>query len=572
MIKARIDPENPRANLKSYPKTYGSFSWSDVEREFSWFESGKVNIVHEAIDRWASIPDFRINKALIIEKAGRVSEFSFSELRRLSCQWANLFSLSGLEKGDRLFIFLPPCPELYLAMLACARIGAVFCSLYPTLSYDELEDRFNDARPRAVLTSADLAERAPLDALSAVDLLFLTNGPAPKIAPREVVVCEKLAAMPEECEPEWLDRDYPLYLLYTSGSTGPPKGIVHAHGDMVGHLATARLALDLNKLDRIWTDGSPAWVTGAVYSAFAPWLCGAVSIVQADPFSASTWYRTVEQHKVDVWYTTPRTIRKLMEAGEDLPRRYDFCCLRHIATVGEALDPELFYWAKSNLKRSPHDTWWMTETGMICLANFPSMDIKPGSMGKPVPGVQAAVIDENGDPLPELTLGELALKPGWPSMMKQIWNDDARYRDYFRLKGWFATGDMVLRDDEGYYYHQGRIDDLIKAGDVLVGPYEIEQILRRHPAAHEAAVISREKGGQSLLKGFVVINQGYGASNRLNHELRAFVKANLSPDVRLDELEFLEALPKTRSGKLLRRVLRAREFGLPVGDPLKMKD
>jgi len=572
MIRARIDAENPQANLKSYPKTYRSFSWSDIRQELSCFQSGKVNIVHEAIDRWALIPEFRATKALVIETAGRSHELSFSELRRLSCQWANLFASSGLRKGDRLFIFLPPCPELYLAMLACARLGALFCPLYPTLSFGEFEDRFKNAQPQALLTSADLAERAPVDALSEVELLFLTNGPYPKLARKEILVSDALAGVDEEREPEWVDPDYPLYLLYTSGSTGPPKGIVHAHGDMVGHLATARYALDLKKNDRIWTDGSPAWVTGAVYSAFAPWLCGAASIVQAEPFAASTWYRTLERHQVDVWYTTPRTIRKLMEAGDDLPGRYDLSRLRHIATVGEALDPELFYWAKSNLKRSLHDTWWMTETGMICIANFASMDIKPGSMGKPMPGVEATVIDENGVPLPELTMGELALKPGWPAMMKQIWRDDRRYQDYFRLNGWFATGDMVLRDEEGYYYHQGRIDDLIKAGDIFIGPYEIEQVLRRHPAAMEAAVISRDKGGQALLKGFVVVNPGYSASNRLNHELRAFVSANLSPDVRLQEIEFLEALPKTRSGKLLRRVLRARELGLPVGDPLKMKD
>ena len=234
-----------------------------------------------------------------------------------------------------------------------------------------------------------------------------------------------------------------------------PKGIVHTHRDMTGHVMTAKYVLDINRDTIVWTDGDPAWVTGAVYSTFAPWLRGSTSVVQGDPFSASTWYRTLERHKVAVWYTTPRTIRRLMEAGEDLPSRYDFSHLRHVSTVGETLPPDLFYWARKNLKLSLHDTWWMTETGMICLANFPSMVIKPGSMGKPAPGVEAAVVDENGEPLPLLTIGELALKPGWPAMMTDIWRDRDRYQDYFRLEGWFLTGDMVIQDEEGYFYHQG---------------------------------------------------------------------------------------------------------------------
>ena len=296
-------------------------------------------------------------------------------------------------------------------------------------------------------------------------------------------------------------------------------------------------------------------------------------MVQGDPFSASTWYRTLERHEVAVWYTTPRTIRRLMEAGEDLPSRYDFSHLRHISTVGETLPPDLFYWAKKNLKLSLHDTWWMTETGMICLANFPSMAIKPGSMGKPAPGVEAAVVDENGESLPLLTMGELALKPGWPSMMTDIWRDRERYQDYFRLEGWFLTGDMVLQDEEGYFYHQGRMDDLIKAGDVLIGPYEIEQVLCNHPAVTEAAVISRNKGSDSPnLKAFVIIGKGFNPSNRLNHELKAFVRAHLPHEAAVSEIEFMDALPKTLSGKLLRRVLRARELGLPTGDTLSMLD
>jgi acetyl-CoA synthetase len=478
----------------------------------------------------------------------------------------------GLKAGDRFFIFLPACPEIYFALLGCARLGVLFCPLYATLGFDELEACIKNAEPSAILTHPDLAERLPYDTMDFVQSIFFCEGPLPGLFRNEILVPEELDPASGDLEPIWVTGDTPLYLIYTSGSTGPPKGVVHAHRDMVGHLATGRYVLDLKENSILWTDGDSAWITGTVYGTFAPWLCGAASLIQGNPFSASTWYRSLERHGVSVWYTSPMRIKRLLEAGEDLPTRYDLSHLRHIATVGEALLPELFYWIKKNLKRSAHDTWWMSETGMICLANFPFMDIKPGSMGKPVPGIEAAIVDEMGEPLPLLTMGELALRAPWPSMMKGIWRDEERYRVYFRLKDWFLTGDMALKDEEGYYYHQGRIDDLIKVGEKLIGPYDIEQILRQHPAVLEAAVISKSTDlSKPHLKAFITIGKSYTPSNRLNQEIKAFVKANLSPDAPLKEIAFLDKLPKTSTGKLLRRVLRARELGLPAGDPSQMK-
>jgi acetyl-CoA synthetase len=373
--------------------------------------------------------------------------------------------------------------------------------------------------------------------------------------------------MPDDLPALPLPQDSPLYLNYTSGSTGPPKGIVHSHRDMIGIKATARSALDLSEGTILWTDADPAWVTGTVYGAFAPWLCGATSVVQGGPFRPSGCYLTLERQKVAVWYTTPKTIWKLMESGEDLPTRYDLSHLRHIATVGALLAPDLFYWVRKHLGRSPHDTWWMTETGMICIANFPSMDIKPGAMGRPVPGVETAILDESGHPLPAMSLGELAVKTDWPCMMTDMWEDRSRYQDYFRVKGWMLTGDMAIADEEGYIYHQGRNDDLITSGDgQMVGPYEVEGALIMHPAVAEAAVIAvgREPGkGSSYLKAFIVLNPGPAPSVRLGSELRAFVKANLSQEIVVREIAFTDDLPRTNSGKLLRRVLRARELGLP---------
>lgn len=573
MIKAVLPPENPDAAMGSYTETCESFSWKDVEKEFSWPETGNLNIAYEAIDRWAADRDKRDRTALIFEKAGKVETFTYLQLRELSSRWANLLIEFGFGVGDRLFIFLPPCPDIYFVLLACARLGVIFSPIYPTLTFDELEVRLQNAKPRGVVTHPDLAERLPDQAMKNVAHVFVIDDPKPGLFSGEVQVRELLDELPRKSSPRWFRGGTPLYLIYTSGSTGPPKGVVHAHQDMLGHVMTARYVLNLTESSVLWTDGDPGWVTGTVYGAFAPWLCGATSVIQGDQYSASTWYRTLERHRVSVWYTTPRTLTRLMEAGDDLAARYDFSQLRHVATVGETLAPDQFFWAKKMLKHAPHDTWWMTETGMICLANFPSMSIKPGSMGKPVPGIEAAVLDDKGQPLPPMTMGELALRPGWPSMMTSIWQDPARYQAYFRFRGWFLTGDMVTVDDEGYFYHQGRNDDLIKVGEKFVGPYEIEQVLSLHPAVMEAVVISMgSTSGRASVKGFVTIGAGFTPSARLNHEIKSFVRANFTPTLPLKEIEFLDELPKTRSGKLLRRVLRAREHGLPSGDTSKLKE
>ena len=382
--------------------------------------------------------------------------------------------------------------------------------------------------------------------------------------------------MPSEFPTVGLTLRTPLYLCYTSGSTGPPKGVIHTHGDMVGILATGPYVLDLKETSVFWADADPAWVTGMVYGVLAPWLCGATALVQGDPFDPANWYWTLEKHAVTICYTTPKTLMRLREAGDNLASRYDLSHLEHLATVGAPLVPDLFYWVKQYLGRAPHDTYWMTETGMICLANFPCMDIKPGSIGKPVPGVTAAILDERGEPMQPMSLGELALKVAWPAMMSGLWRDEMRYQDYFRVEGWFLTGDIAIMDEDGYYYHQGRNDDLIKAGgDKVIGPYEIEQVLCMHPAVEEAAVISsgsEPDEGLSYLKAFITINRCLTPSTRLNHEIKAFVKASLSEDIVIKEISFLKGLPKTRSGKLLRRVLRAGELGLPGGETANMQE
>lgn len=575
MLKATIAPENFEANLGSYEEACKNFSWAEEEKEFTWSTTGKLNIVHEAVDRWAMNEARRDRKALVFEKAGRVKEFSYAELSAVSSQWAAMFAELGFQAGDRIFIFLPSCPEVYCALLACARLGILVCVLFPTSGFDEIDARVRSARPRGLVTHPDLAERLPLQAMSSVEHVFLTGTASIGLFPSEIVVQDRLDPAIQTPIITWVTGDTPLFLIYTtSGTQWPPKAVVHAHRAMVGHRATAKYVLDIHDDTILWTDaGEPGWVTGIVYGIFAPLLHGITSIIQGDLFAASTWYRTLERHKVSAWYTTPRTISRLMEAGDDVPARYDLSSLRHVATVGEVLSPELFYWARHILKRSPHDTWWMTETGMVCIANFPSMSIKPGSMGKPVPGIEAAVLNDEGEPVTEYTMGELALRPNWPSLMTALWNDPVRYERHFRFEGWFLTGDMVTQDEDGYYYYDGRNDDLIKVGMRDTGPYEVEQILGLHQAVAESVVISvRAPDGRANFRAFVRVKEGFTPSNRLNLEIRNFVRANFTPEIPLSEIVFMDKLPRTRSGVPLRNVLIARELGLPSGDVSQLSE
>ncbi len=574
MIKARVPAQNPNANLNNYEQVCQSFNWTDIENELGLNPASPTNIIAESIDKWADHPDKCDHPALIFEKNGQVSIFSYRQLRNKSAQWAAFFTRNGFAVGDRLMIFLPPCREFFFAMAACARAGIIFCPMFASSGYNELETRLADISPKGILTNPDLVETIPSESATAIGAVFLTTAGSGSHS-NEIIIEDKPDALPVDTAPRQVPMETPLYIIYTSGSTRPPKGIIHSHGDMIGMYASARWALDLSDDDVLWTDADPAWVTGTVYGAFAPWLCGVTSVVSETPFTAANCYRTLETNRVSIWYTTPHTIRTLIEAGDDLPARYHLDTLCHIATVGSPLMPDLFYWVKKHLGNSPHDTWWMSETGIICLANLPALDIKPGAIGKPLPGVIATVLDDNGEELPSLSLGQLALKTGWPGMMKGLWQDRQRFEDYF-INGWFLTGDIALKDEEGYFYHQGRLDDILKTGENRsVGPFEIEQVLCQHPAVVEAAIIAKGKDretGTSVLKAFVIIKKDYPASRRLNHEIKMFVKAAIAPDISIDEITFIDNLPRTRSGKLLRRVLRAWELGLPGGDAASMVD
>jgi acetyl-CoA synthetase len=382
-----------------------------------------------------------------------------------------------------------------------------------------------------------------------------------------------MASASDESEVTFLDREDGLILHYTSGSTGKPKGVFHVQNAMLQHLHTGRVVLDLREDDVYWCTADPGWVTGTSYGVFAPWLNGVTNVVRGGRFSPQDWYATIEKYKVTVWYSAPTAFRMLMGAGDDAVKPFDLSSLRHVLSVGEPLNPEVVRWGNRVYGQRIHDTWWMTETGGQLICNYPSMEIKPGSMGRPVPGVQAAIIDDQGNELPPFRMGNLAIRTPWPSMMRKIWNNPTKYAEYFHIPGWYVSGDSAYKDEEGYFWFQGRIDDVINTSGERVGPFEVESKLVEHPAVAEAGVIGKPDPLRGeIIKAFISLREGYAPSDELKADIAKFVKEGLSAHASPREIEFKDKLPKTRSGKIMRRVLKAWELNLPTGDLSTIED
>jgi acetyl-CoA synthetase len=366
-------------------------------------------------------------------------------------------------------------------------------------------------------------------------------------------------------------EDYAI-MHYTSGTTGKPKGAVHVHEAVVGHYATAKYALDLQEEDIYWCTADPGWVTGTSYGMFGPWSNGVTQVVYEGAFSSKNWYSFLERHKVTVWYTAPTAIRMLMKSGDDLPRQYGFDSLRYMCSVGEPLNPEAVIWGEKIFGKPFHDNWWQTETGSIMIANYPSQDVKPGSMGRPFPDIEPAILDDAFRELPPGKEGSLALKPGWPSMFRTYWKKEDLYQSRFN-EGWYITGDKAKKDEEGYYWFVGRADDVINTAGHLVGPFEVESVLIEHPAVAEAGVIGKpDPIAMEVIKAFVSLKEGHEPSDKLREELKRYVMKRLSSAASPREIEFIDSLPKTRSGKIMRRLLKAKELGLPLGDTSTLED
>ncbi|ASZ68382.1 acetate--CoA ligase [Bacillus cereus] len=559
-------------NLPNYDEAYANFNWEEVNKNFTWNETGRVNMAYEAIDKHAK-SDRKNKVALYYQDGSRKEKYTFKEMKDFSNKAGNVLKNYGdVEKGDRVFIFMPRSPELYFALLGAVKLGAIVGPLFEAFMEGAVRDRLEDSEAKVLITTPELLERVPLNDLPALKTVFLV-GDNVEEGGKTVAFNPLFEQASKELHIEWLGLEDGLILHYTSGSTGKPKGVLHAQNAMVQHYQTAKWVLDLKEDDVYWCTADPGWVTGTAYGIFAPWLVGASNVILGGRFSPEAWYEALQDYGVTVWYSAPTAFRMLMGAGQDAIKKYDLSQVRHVLSVGEPLNPEVIRWGMNAFGLRIHDTWWMTETGGQVICNYPCMEIRPGSMGKPIPGVKAAIVDNEGNEVPPYTMGNLAIAKGWPSMMRGIWNNQQKYESYFMPGDWYVSGDSAYMDEDGYFWFQGRIDDVIMTSGERVGPFEVESKLIEHAAVAEAGVIGiPDPVRGEIIKAFIALRAGYEPSDELKEEIRQFVKKGLAAHAAPRQIEFRDKLPKTRSGKIMRRVLKAWELNLPTGDLSTMED
>ena len=572
-------------NLEDYDATRAAFTWSQIPDLCAGMGEGGCNIAYAAVDRHADGPLAGKSALRFIAdtppgEALSAHDLSYGELARLTRRFTNVLRGLGIGKGDKVFVIMGRVPELYVSMLGALRNGSVVSPLFSAFGPEPIQTRVNIGAADVLVTTAAIYKRkiAKIRAeLPSVKHVLI-------VGDEQIDGTENFHALMDAAGDvaaiEPTGAGDPSLLHFTSGTTGTPKAAQHVHGAVAMHYITGRYALDLHDDDIYWCTADPGWVTGTSYGIISPLLHGVTSVIDEAEFDAQRWYRILQDEAVTVWYTAPTAIRMLIKAGPDLPARYRFPALRFIASVGEPLNAEAVWWGKKVLGLPIHDNWWQTETGGIMVANTPAFDIKPGSMGRPLPGVDACVVDHNPDTgevhvieEPDVE-GELALRVGWPSMFRGYLNQDERYRKCFTpgVEGdLYLSGDLVKRDAGGYLWFVGRADDVIKASGHLIGPFEVENVLTDHPAVAEAAVIGKpDPTYGEVVKAFVTLKTGYGGDaaglDALRRDLMGHARKRLGAAVAPKEIDFVDALPHTRSGKIMRRLLKARELGLPEGD------
>lgn len=561
--------DNGNFNLQDYEQTYNNFDWKEVEKVFSWSETGKVNMAYECIDK--HVDEGKADKiALNYKDDKRKESYTFKEMQENSNKAANVLKDNAhVEKGDRVFIFMPRTPELYFALFGILKIGAIVGPLFEAFMEKAVSDRLENSEAKVIVTTNALLPRIPKDKLPHLETIVVVDE---EVDAEHVDFNSEFEAASDTFDIEWLTLDDGLILHYTSGSTGQPKGVLHAQRAMLQHYISGKYVLDFQEDDIYWCTADPGWVTGTSYGIFSPWLNGVTNCIAGGRFSPEAWYGMIEEFKVTIWYTAPTALRMLMSAGDDIVKKYDLSSLKSILSVGEPLNPEVIKWAKEIYNKRVLDTWWMTETGGHMIVNYPSMDLKLGSMGKPLPGVEAAIVDDQGNELPPNRMGNLAMKKGWPSMMVSIWNNPEKYDSYF-IGDWYVSGDSAYQDEDGYFWFQGRVDDVIMTAGERVGPFEVESKLVEHEAVAEAGVIGKPDPIRGeIIKAFVALRPGYEPTDELKEDIRKFVKEGLAAHAAPREIDFKDKLPKTRSGKIMRRVLKAWELDLPEGDLSTMED
>jgi acetyl-CoA synthetase len=564
-------------NLFDYEKTCAEFSWESIRRELTGLPGGRgLNIAYEAVDRHAA-NNRRDHLALHwLGKRGEVRDFSYGDLSALSNRFANVLQRLGVGKGDRVFALAGRIPELYVAALGTLKNGGVFCPLFSAFGPEPIQQRLAIGEGKILITTGLLYHRRKVAAwrksLPNLKHVVLVGGDAAALAQPETHSFDALMEKAgDRFEIPPTDPEDPALLHFTSGTTGRPKGALHVHQAVVAHYITGKYALDFHPEDIFWCTADPGWITGTSYGIVSPLTHGITNIVDEADFDAERWYGILQDQKVTVWYTAPTAVRMMMKVGVEPIRKYDLKNLRFISSVGEPLNPEAVVWGQEAFGLPIHDNWWQTETGGIMIANYAAMDIRPGSMGKPLPGIEAAIVEPHKDGSVDLInepdrQGELALRPGWPSMFRGYLHEEERYLKCFAA-GWYLTGDLAKRDADGYFWFVGRTDDVIKSAGHLIGPFEVESALMEHPAIAEAGVIGKPDPliGE-VVKAFVSLKRNYEPSETLRTELLGFARARLGPAVAPREIDFCDSVPKTRSGKIMRRLLKARELGLPEGD------
>ncbi len=550
---------NVTPNLVDYNRTREAFSWDQARTELDGLPDGRgLNIAHEAVDRHAA--GLRRTRVALrwLSKEGLRRDFTYADLRSETNRFANVLRGLGVAKGDPVAVLAGRIPELYIAALGTLKNGSVFTPLFSAFGPEPIQSRINIARAKVLVTTEALyrrkveALRTSLPSLEHVLLVGETG------TVRKLSGVHHLRSLMTEADHDFVipptDAEDPALLHFTSGTTGKPKGAVHVHQAVVAHHATGRFALDFHPEDVFWCTADPGWVTGTSYGIVAPLTHGLTSIVDEADFDAERWYTILDAEKVTVWYTAPTAIRMMMKVGLEAARRRPLPSLRFLASVGEPLNPEAVVWGRDAFGRPFHDNWWQTETGGIMIANFAAMEVRPGSMGRPVPGIEAAIVRRNGEHAIEVidepgVEGELALRQGWPSMFRGYLSDDERYRNCF-VDGYYLTGDLAKRDRDGYFWFIGRADDVIKSSGHLIGPFEVESALLEHPAVAEAGVIGRpDPVALEIVKAFVALKPGHEPTDALRQELLGFARARLGAAVAPKEIDFRSSIPKNRAGK-----------------------
>ena len=558
------------SNVGSYEERYRGFDWKMAEEDLGYGRGGIHNLAYYCSERHCE-SGLGGKLGLIWEGfTGEVKRFTYDDIRTYSNSFAQFFLEQGLGAGDRICLFMDRIPELYISFLGILKMGGIVQPLFSAFGEEALFTRLEDAGTKAILTTRKhlpkvrrIREQLPhLERIIVLD----PDGKPPE--GNEVHFAMEKAGRVDRFDMAKVDRETPSVLHYTSGTTGKPKGALHVHSSVIAQYLTTKWVLDLRPDDIYWCNADPGWVTGTSYGIIGPWVCGATQVVLDAGFGAAKWYSFIARHRVTVWYSAPTAIRLLMREGLDVVRQHDHSTLRHLCSVGEPLNAEAVIWSEKAFGRPFHDTYWQTETGSIVITNFPGMEIKPGSMGKAFPGIQATVVNpKTYEPVATPgSVGLIALKPGWPSMMRAYWNNQETYSNKFK-NGWYIAGDRASIDADGYFWFVGRDDDVINTGGHLVGPFEIESALLEHKAVAESAAVGKpDPINMEVVKAFVALKPGFQPSDDLQLEIVNFIRKRLSPLAMPQEIEFVASLPKTRSGKIMRRLLRAREWGEEIGD------